>query len=223
VISTPDLLNELATGVPSVRPLRPPVLRAMAWLLVAALIFGLLAIGHGLRPDLSQCMQDPHFLLSIGSTLLTGVLATMAAFILSLPDRSRTWLLLPVPAVALWLSSLGYQCLTDWVSLEPDGMHLGETARCFATLVLTSVPLSLAMLVMLRHAALLRPTTATLAGSLAVAALTAAALSLLHGLDATLMILVWNLGTAAVLVGLGSAFGRRMFRWVAPRPELRRR
>ena len=96
----------------------------------------------------------------------------------------------------------------------------GETARCFATLVLTSLPLSLAMLVMLRYAAPLRPTAATLTGSLAVAAITATALSLFHDLDATVMILMWNLGTALVFVVLAGAFGPKMFSWVGPRTGL---
>jgi len=142
----------------------------------------LLAISEGLRPDFSQCLRDLRLLLGVGGALLTGVLAAIAAFILSLPGRSRLWVLLPLPGLELWLSTLGYQCLTDWISLEPGGVHAGEAARCFATLVLTNLPLSLAMLVMLRHAAPLRPTTVALAGSLAVAALTAVALSLLHGL-----------------------------------------
>ncbi len=80
-----------------------------------------------------------------------------------------------------------------------------------------SMPLSLALLVMLRYAAPLRPTTATLTGSLAVAAITATALSLFHNLDATVMILIWNLGTTAILIGLASLFGQRLFSWVAPR------
>ena len=53
-------------------------------------------------------------------------------------------------------------------------------------------------------------------GSLAVAAITATALSLFHVMDATAMILTWNIGTAVLLVGLGGVFGRKMFRWVAP-------
>ena len=134
----------------------------------------------------------------------------------SLPDRSHFWFFLPAPTLAAWLSTIGYQCLTNWVSFEPDGIRLGETVRCFATLVLTSLPLSLAMLVMLRYAAPLRPTTVTLTGSLAVAAITATALSLFHDLDATVMILIWNFGTAALIVGLGGMLGRRMFSWVAP-------
>jgi len=154
--------------------------------------------------------------------LLTGVCAAIAAFMLSLPDRSRLWLALPAPALATWLSAIGYQCLTNWITLDPDGMRLGETARCFATLVLTSLPLSLALLVMLRYAAPLRPTPATVAGSLAVAAITAVALSLFHDLDATVMILIWNLGTTAILIGLGALFGQRLLSWVAPRSALNR-
>jgi len=70
--------------------------------------------------------------------------------------------------------------------------------------------------VMLRYAAPLRPMSVTLTGSLAVAAITATALSLFHDLDATVMILTWNLGTAALFVGLGAALGGKMFSWAAP-------
>ncbi|HVB17830.1 MAG TPA: DUF1109 domain-containing protein [Stellaceae bacterium] len=223
MITTPDLIDSLARGVTPVRRLRPPLVRALGWLLLAAVILSLLAISQGIRPDLSQRLQQTRFVIGIAAALLTGVCAAIAAFMLSLPDRSRLWLLLPAPALCAWLSTIGYQCLTNWVTLDPNGMRLGETARCFATLVLTSLPLSLALLVMLRYAAPLRPTAATLTGSLAVAAITATALSLFHDLDATVMILVWNLGTTSIMVGLAALFGRRLFSWVAPRPALNRR
>ena len=86
-------------------------------------------------------------------------------------------------------------------------------------LVLTSLPLSFAMLIMVRYAAPLRPTAVTMIGALAVAAITSTALSLFHDLDATIMILVWNLGTATLIVALGGALARRMFSWVASRPD----
>ena len=54
-------------------------------------------------------------------------------------------------------------------------------------------------------------------GSLAVAGITATALVLFHKLDATVMILMWNLGTAAMFIGLAGALGRKMFSWVTPR------
>ena len=218
--TTPDLIELLVANLTPVKRLRPPIVRAATWLALAALIVALLATAQGLRPDIAVHLQQSSFVMSLGGALLTGVLAAIAAFMLSLPDRSRLWVLLPAPSLAFWLSTVGYQCLTEWISVQPGGITLGETARCFATLVLTSLPLSLALLLMLRYAAPLRPTAVILTGSLAVAAVTAVALSLFHGGDATVMILMWNLGTAGLFVCLGSIFGKTMFSWVAPRPDL---
>lgn len=217
MIATPDLIKTLAGNLTPVRRLRPPLTRAACWLALAALVLLLLAVSQGVRPDLDQRLADPAFIARVTGALLTGILATVAAFMLSLPDRSRLWFLLPMPALALWLSTVGYQCLTHWVSFDSSGIHLGETSRCFATLVLTSLPLSLSMLVMLRYAALLHPRGVSLIGSLAVAAMATTALTLFHELDATVMILMWNLGTTAILAGLAGAFSRKMFSWVAPR------
>ena len=139
----------------------------------------------------------------------------IAAVEFVLVTRSPWWSLLPAPAFAVWLSTIGYGCLTDWVSIDPAGVRLGETVRCFATLLLTSVPLSLAMLVMLRYAVLLRAKAVTLMGALAVAAVTSFALSLDHDLDATAMILLWNLGTAVLITAIGGLLGRRMFFWAS--------
>jgi hypothetical protein len=76
---------------------------------------------------------------------------------------------------------------------------------------------------MLRHAAPLRPSVVALTGSLAVAAITASALSVFHEFDATMMILMWNLGSATLLVGLGALFGRKIFAWSPHHPAPRNR
>ena len=96
---------------------------------------------------------------------------------------------------------------------------MGEAAKCFATLVLTSLPLSLAMLAMLRFAAPLRPTSAILLGSLAVAGITATALTLFHPLDATVMILAFNLGVALLIVGSGGVVSLWMRLRAQPRNQ----
>ena len=213
--TTPQLIDALVECATPVRRLRAPLVRAGLWLGFAAIVLALLAAVHGVRADLAEHLRQPVFLVSLTAALATGILAAIAAFIISLPDRSPWWMLLPAPALATWLSTVGYGCLTDWVSMDPSGIRLGETVRCFATLLLTSAPLSLAMLVMLRYAVLLRAKAVTLTGALAVAALTSFALSLDHDLDATVMILVWNLGTAALITGIGGLLGRRMFLWMA--------
>lgn len=209
MITTPELIALLAANAGPVRRLRHPLVRASLWLALAAGIFILLDVAHGVRPDLLQRIAQPIFVIGLAGSLATGVLAAIASFMISVPDRSRAWILLPLPTLLIWASTVSYGCLTNWVSIGPEGMRVGEAARCFATLMLTSLPLSLVMYVMLRYVAWFRPIAVTITGSLAVAAVTATALSLFHDLDATVMVLMWNLGVAVMIVGVGAVLGLR--------------
>lgn len=215
--TTPDLIEDLARNLLPVRPLRKPLVRTFLWLALSLIVLGLLAVRQGVRPDLTQKLQKADFLLPLAGMAITGILAAISAFIVSLPDRSRLWLALPIPSFLLWIGNIGYQCTTNWVKMDANGISSGETLRCFATLVLSSLPLSLMLLLMLRHAALLRPLQVALMGSLAVSALTAAALTTFHVLDASAMILIWNFGTTIAFVGAGWLSNRRIFNLVAPR------
>jgi hypothetical protein len=217
VSKTSDLIDSLVDSATPVRRLAPPLLRTCIWLALAAFILALLCVAHGVRPDLPMRLRQPIFVFSMVGALATAVLAAFASFKLNLPESPRWWVLLPLPGFAMWVSTIGYGCLTDWISMNPNGIQLGEAARCFATLVMTSVPLSIAMAVMLRFAAPLRPTIVSAAAGLAIAAMTSFALSLLHNLDASIMILIWNLGIAALIAGMASALGRPLLAWVAAR------
>jgi len=210
MMDTSDLIRSLATNAPPVRRLRPPLVRAIGWLLLAAAIMGLMTVSHGVRPQFAERMQDAVFAINMISSLMTGVLATIATFFVSLPDRSRRWLLLPVPPLAVWLSTIGYQCFAGWVPVPPGAITVEAASSCLATLVLTSLPLSLLMLAMLRYTAALRPTSVILMGSLAVSAITATALSMFHPLDATAMVLGWNLGTAVLFLAGAAIFSRKV-------------
>ena len=214
---TSDLIDSLVDSATPVRRLAPPLLRTCIWLALAAFILALLCVAHGVRPDLPMRLRHPFFVFSMVGALATAVLAAFASFKLNLPESPRWWVLLPLPGFAMWVSTIGYGCLTDWISMNPNGIQLGEAARCFATLVMTSVPLSIAMAIMLRFAAPLRPTIVSAAAGLAIAAMTSFALSLLHTLDASIMILIWNLGIAALIAGMASALGRPLLAWVAAR------
>jgi hypothetical protein len=217
VTATRELIDTLVECATPVRRLRPPLLRAMLWLAFASLVIALIVMGHGLRPDLTLHLRQPAFAITTAAALATGILSAIAAFVVSLPDRSRWWLVLPMPALAAWLSTIGYGCLTDWVNLGPEGIRFGEELRCFSILVLTSVPLTVALTVMLRYAAMLRAGAVATTGGLAVAAITASALPLFHNHDATAMILIWNVGTALLITGITSLFGRRLFSLLATR------
>lgn len=67
-MDTPDLIRTLADNVAPVKRLRPPLLRAALWLLLAAIIIWLLVMSHGLRPQFSEHMRDGVF--------ATGVIAS---------------------------------------------------------------------------------------------------------------------------------------------------
>ena len=214
---TSDLIDVLVADATPVRRLRPPAARAACWLLFATAVMLFVGIAHGVRADLALKLHQPVFVIGMVAAMATGILAALGAFIASVPGWSRRWLLLPIPASLVWVVTIGYGCLTNWVTIGPEGISIGETARCFATLVLVGTPLSLLTLVMLRHVVRLSPGPVIVVGSLAVAAMTAVALSILHPLDATAMILLWNFGVAALYLLLGGRYGQRLLGWVAPR------
>lgn len=211
---TPDLIDMLAADATPVRRLRAPATRAACWLLFAGLVMLCVAIAHGVRPDLAVKLRQPLFVIPMVAAMATGILAAAGAFVASVPGRSRRWLLLPVPTAIVWLAASGYGCLTDWVVIGAEGISVGEAARCFATLALVGMPLSLAMLIMLRHVARLSPTPVTMAGGLSVAAMTAMAVSILHPVNAAVMILLWNFGVTALFLWLSGRYGQRLLGWL---------
>jgi hypothetical protein len=209
---TGALIERLVGAAAPVRRAWPPAARAALWLLAGVGVVGLLAVLHGARPDLAARLEQPAFCVGLAASVLTGALAAVAAMLVSLPDRSRWWLLLPLPAASLWVAGVGWGCLAHWVAFDPAGVQWRELLSCTATLLAASVPLSALMFFLLRHAARLRPAPALLSGALAVAALTAAALSLLHQFDASAMIVAWNLGAALLVLAIDAAIGRRVLR-----------
>jgi hypothetical protein len=56
---------------------------------------------------------DPALTLELAATAMTGAAAVLAAFNLSLPDRSNAWALLPLPTLLLWIGSSGYACFRN--------------------------------------------------------------------------------------------------------------
>ena len=218
MITTPDLIESLAKNAGPVKKLRSPIIRATCWLFFAVLGLALVTITHGVRSDLAARLEEPIFLFGLATSVLTGILAAIASFVISLPDRSRLWIFLPIPALLAWMSTISYGCLTHWVAPMPTEGIIASEVECFAMVLLTSIPLSLVLLRMVRYAAFYRPQPVVVMGSLAVAALVASALSIFHAHNAAALVLIWNVGLTALVVGLSGMFGRRILAWLAPRP-----
>jgi hypothetical protein len=214
--TTPQLIDRLVAQSGPVIPLGPPLKRALAWMALATAIVAGVVLLHGLRPDLAAQLSRPTVAAEWAASLLTGILAAIATFQISLPDRSPRWLLLPLPALAFWLATLGLGCLADWFRLGPSALALATSWSCVQAILTTSLPLGLTLLVMVRHAGLVRPGATAFVGGLGVAAFSAAGLSLFHHLDTALMVLVWHIGAVALVAGAGWGFSDRLFAWIGP-------
>jgi hypothetical protein len=208
-VRTDDLIGRLTAELRPVRRLPPPGVRAALWIGFAVLVVAACVIVFGPRHDLMDRMARPHEVAQFAFTIATGVLAAIAAFELSLPDRSERWALLPLPTAILWVGSLGMGCLADMKRMGPEALDVGTSWGCLRFIVLMGVPLALSMVWMLRHAGPIRPVPVAALGGLAGAALSAAGLSLFHHLDAALMVLLWHGGSTILVVAAFVLFGQR--------------
>lgn len=207
--NTDDLIDSLSSGLEPVRRLRPPFLRALGWIAFATGVIVLLALWRGLRADMQEQLAEPAYWVQVIGAWLTGVTATLAAFEISLPDRSRLWGALPLPAAALWLYGFAFGCLAHWIAIPLGAPVVEDSERCLTTIVVATVPLSLALWMMLRRSRPLRPAGTAWTGALAVAAFADTAHLLLHMVQASALVLVINLVPVGIIVALGGLAGRR--------------
>lgn len=212
---TRQLIEQLAAHATPVRVLASPLRRALSWIALAAAIVAVAVANFGLRPDLIVALSTPAVALEWSAAVLTGLLAAYAVFQISVPGRSPRWAWLPVPALILWLSSVGLGCFGDWLHLGPQAFAIDSSGwHCMRAISLISLPSGLVLLVMVRHAGVLRPASTALLGALSAAALSAAGVSLFHPGESALMVLVWHLGAVALLSALGWVLSGRLFAWI---------
>jgi hypothetical protein len=84
---TEDLIAQLAADARPVRPLRPPMLRAALWLLIAALVIAAVVALKGVRHERMEELAETSYQLEWAGAMLTGILSAIAAFHVGLPDR----------------------------------------------------------------------------------------------------------------------------------------
>jgi hypothetical protein len=207
--TTETLIDKLAAGLQPVRRLRRPWVRAAGWIAFATILIAAMAAIRGLRLDLDLRLKEPGFLIALAGAWLTGAASAVAAFEVSLPDRSRAWLLLPVPAVLMWVSGFAVGCLGDWIAVPAGAPIAQQSMRCLTTILIASAALIAVLLPMLRRSKTLRPTETAWIGILAVAGFADTAHLLIHMVQASLLVLVINLIPATIIILLGGLAGRR--------------
>ncbi len=209
---TDDLIEQLSTGLKPVRRVWNPAFAALVWLGLAVAVIGGAVAFFGFRQDLAQRLASGFDTPQLISAAATGILAGFAAFQLALPDRDRRWALLPVPAAIAWLATMGWGCLADLVRAGPEALRLTTSLPCLGFIVGFGVPLTLGMVWLTRHAALIRPVPVAALGGLSAAALASVGLSLVHHLQAAAMVLAWHGLAILVTMLIASMLGPRLMR-----------
>jgi hypothetical protein len=205
---TEQLIETLAEKLQPVQPLPKPGLRAALWSAFATLVIAVIAVTCSSRAELAHAMTEAGFLVPLIGSWLTGVTAAIAAFHVSLPDRSRRWLWLPLVPVLLWGTGFAYSCLVNWDDI-PGSLSLLPESACLMTILGVSAGLLVVLLPMLRRVKTLRPGLTAWLGCLAVAGFADTAHLLVHTEQDSLLALTVNLVPAVLVVVFGGLAGRR--------------
>ena len=207
--SNERLIGALAANLRPVRPLPPPALRTLFWLILVLAAAVALALFTDMTAIEHRIMATPDMWLAVIGSIATMTASAFAAFELGLPDRSRAWALLPLPAAALWVGASGLGCMRGYVLPDSHVATIGETKDCLLFIIGLSVPLAPVMIVMLRRACSLTPSlTAAMAG-LASAAAAATLLNFFHPFDAAVTDLAVHAVAVVIVIAAVRALGSR--------------
>jgi hypothetical protein len=212
-MQTERLIQTLVDTAKPVQPLPRPWIRSVWWLAIAIPYMALVVYVMSPRTDLMAKVTEARFLFEQFAALATGIASAFAAFASTIPGYSRKVLLFPVPPLAAWLGALGQGCISTWIQLGSSGLTLQPDWFCFPAIVLVGAIPAVAMVVMLRRGAPLMPCTTVALGGLAAAGLGNFGLRLFHPQDASLMVLVWQVGSVFILAAISACLGRYVLNW----------
>lgn len=207
---TEQLITALTDGLAPVRPLRPPLQRALLWLVPVALVIGVAVMLWANPGAFAARYAEPRLALECAAILLTAITAIVAAFHLSLPDRTSLWRYAPLPPLALWIATSSLGCLQHGLGWGAAGERLGESPHCFAFIVAVSLPLAALLYAVLRRARPLQPLPVALTAALGVAALGAFALQFFHPFDTTTIDFALHAAAMLLVIGVAGATRRTL-------------
>ena len=209
--STDALVTALAAEARPVKPLAPPLRRAAMTLAPVALAGGVLVLAAGdVRGMLARYSgREAMMVVEMGAMLATALLAVTGAFLLSVPGRSRRWLIVPLPTFMLWVGTSGLGCYQDLLRRGPAGWGVGDGRDCLIFIVAASLPIGGLMLWRLSRARPIDPLPVALLGGLGAAALSAFLLQFFHPFELTVLDLGAHFAAVAFVVAIAALLRRR--------------
>ncbi len=212
---TNRLIDQLAAQAMPVKRIASPMQRTLLWVALAAAIILVIVASHGARSGWLHSLTVPGEAIEWIASVLTGVMAAYALFQISVPGRSPAWVWLPLPFAMLWLAGIGLGCLRDFSHMGGAAFAFeGASSECAIAIAMTSLPLGLVLLLLVRHAGVVCPGRAALLAALSAAALSSAGVSMFHHGETALMSLLWHIGAVALLSAASWLLGRQLFGWI---------
>lgn len=210
-LSHERLIGALAADLKPVKPLRAFVRRAAVWLGVVVAMAGILSLFADLPGVAARLTAAPDMWLSMSGAALTAILGAIAAFQLALPDRKPWWALLPLPGLALWLGASGLGCLRTVVEMGAYDHIFAESRACLVTILAVSIPLSIALIFMLRRGYSMRPNLTGFVAGIAVAGAAVSLLNLIHPHDPSVIGLAVHGAGVVIVAAANRLLGGRIF------------
>lgn len=211
---TNDLIARLSQEVKPVKRLAPVWLRATVFsvLTAVAVAGGIAMFTEGLRPDWTV-MLGPHLCQSAG-IFMAGVLAAVAAAILSVPDtriRAHVWGMLGLSS-AIWLVVIVEQLSQGWPGLSAVGER-----NCLTDLVLLAVVPAIAAFFAATRAAPVWRGWAGFAMTLAAGSFAALGMRFICANEEPAHLLVWHFLPVLALALFGMGLGEILLKWKVPK------
>jgi hypothetical protein len=167
-MNTEDLVVRLAREAAPVTPLHPPAVRLLRWLALTAACGVLGLVIYGLRADSATMTERPGFVRDVALGLVVLLAGGSAALVLAVPGAERR-------GAARWAAAAGpaVWILLVWSAVAEQGQGFTDMRHwpiCAVRILSVALVPAIALILMVRRAAPLRPAWAS---GLAVAAATA--------------------------------------------------
>ena len=212
-MKTDDLIRALAAD-------HAPRGVSLEWRLTRAALIGfavagaLFALILGPRPDIAAVAGDPRFAFKIVLTLVLAAASLALALRLARPAANAKpwWLALAAVPVVVALAVLIELSVLPAVSW-PARLIGSNALLCLASIPLLATPVLVAMLIVLRRGAPLRPGIVGAVVGLFAGGL-GAALYATHCIDdSPLFVATWYSLAIAAVAFVGAVAGRKLLRW----------
>ena len=210
---TEQLIQRLTEHVSPTRPLARPWIRTAVWLAVSVPYLAVVLSVVALRNGLPSLTLDTRFIVEMVAGLAAGIAAAVCAFGSVIPAYNRRFLILLTVLLAIWLGSVGQNCIQEWVRNGSQTLSLRHDLACLPFIVFLGSFPAVVLALMLRRGAPLTPHLTAALGGIASAGVGNLGLRLVIPEEANVGLFVWHIGGVLALAAVAATVGHHLLNW----------